>query len=268
MMGSGKETMPVLHTYDMGSGVMALSTTRQGGVGTGRYGQMNINSFCGDEPQAVAANRLLLAHELGIPETCIVMPHQTHGTVCVAVDNRLTGLTEEAHKASLEGVDGLMTRTPGLCIGVSTADCIPVLLYDAEHRAVAAVHAGWRGTVARITRKAVEAMTRHYATRPEMLKAVIGPGISLESFEVGQEVYDCFSNAGFNMDSMARRFDKWHIDLPACNAMQLQEAGVEPENIHLSGICTYKQPDRFFSARRLGVQSGRIFNGILLKGEK
>lgn len=158
-----------------------------------------------------------------------------------------------------------MTDVPQLCIGVSTADCIPVLLYDSTHRAVSAVHAGWRGTVLRIVQKAVEAMCHAYGTAPADLQAVIGPGISLDSFEVGDEVYDQFLSAGFDMQPISRREAKWHIDLPMCNRLQLMEAGVPADHIQMTNICTYQQYDRYFSARRLGIQSGRIYTGILIK---
>ena len=156
-----------------------------------------------------------------------------------------------------------MTNLPGLCIGVSTADCIPVLLYDEQQHAACAVHAGWRGTVQRIVDHAVTAMQLSYGTDPAQLRAVIGPGISLDSFEVGDEVYDSFAAAGFEMAAISRHDEKWHIDLPVCNQIQLQEAGVRA--IYLSGICTYQHADRYFSARRLGIQSGRIFTAIMLK---
>ena len=158
-----------------------------------------------------------------------------------------------------------MTDVPQLCIGVSTADCIPVLLYDSIHRAVSAVHAGWRGTVLRIVQKAVEAMHNAYGTAPADLQAVIGPGISLDSFEVGDEVYEQFLSAGFDMQPISRRDAKWHIDLPMCNRLQLMEAGIPSNNIQMTNICTYQQYDRYFSARRLGIQSGRIYTGILIK---
>jgi YfiH family protein len=165
----------------------------------------------------------------------------------------------------IEGVDAVMTDVPQLCIGVSTADCIPVLLYDSTHRAISAVHAGWRGTVLRIVQKAVETMRDTYGTAPADLQAVIGPGISLDSFEVGDEVYDQFLSAGFDMQPISRREAKWHIDLPMCNRLQLMEAGIPSNNIQMTNICTYQQYDRYFSARRLGIQSGRIYTGILIK---
>jgi YfiH family protein len=161
----------------------------------------------------------------------------------------------------IEGVDAVMTDVPQLCIGVSTADCIPILLYDETHHAVCAVHAGWRGTVKRIVHAATHAMHATYCTEPFQLKAVIGPGISLESFEVGDEVYQQFADAGFNMGQIARKYSKWHINLPLCNRLQLEEWGVK--DIYMSGICTFQQYKDYFSARRLGVNSGRIFTGIM-----
>ena len=98
-----------------------------------------------------------------------------------------------------------------------------------------------------------------------MLKAVIGPGISLEHFEVGDEVYEEFRGAGFDMAAVARRYDKWHIDLWEANRLLLVEGGVCPDNIKTAGVCTYAHADRFFSARRLGIDSGRIFSGIMME---
>jgi YfiH family protein len=183
------------------------------------------------------------------------MPHQVHGTEVRRIDAPPSEV--------IEGVDAVMTDVPGLCIGVSTADCIPILLYDARHHAVCAVHAGWRGTVKRILHRAVAAMTDAYGCIPSEMKAVIGPGISLESFEVGDEVYEQFADAGFEMGVLARKYSKWHIDLPLCNRLQLETLGVK--DIMTSTICTYKDFSHYFSARRLGVQSGRVFSGIMLR---
>jgi YfiH family protein len=158
-----------------------------------------------------------------------------------------------------------MTNLRGVCIGVSTADCIPILLYDSEHHAACAVHAGWRGTVARIAEKAVAAMRNTFASQPEKMCAVIGPGISLQNFEVGDEVYDIFMKQGFSMEKIAERFQKWHIDLPLCNSLQLQSCGIAEERIQMSGICTYDSCHDYFSARRLGINSGRIFTGAVIR---
>ena len=248
---------PQLTYYNMGTGVTAFSTTRQGGCSTGNYAAFNINGYCGDDEVHIAANKVALCSLLGIDSNRLVMPHQVHDCVVRRIDGPQQGV--------IEGVDAVMTDVPQLCIGVSTADCIPVLLYDSTHRAVSAVHAGWRGTVLRIVQKAVEAMRDTYGTAPADLQAVIGPGISLDSFEVGDEVYNQFLSAGFDMQPISRRDAKWHIDLPMCNRLQLMEAGIPADHIQMTNICTYQQYDRYFSARRLGIQSGRIYTGILIK---
>ena len=246
---------PQLTYYDLGAQVVAFSTTRHGGCSVGNYAAFNINNYCGDEAAHIAENRRALAGLLGIDDSHIVMPHQVHGTEV----RRIDGPQQEI----IEGVDAVMTDVSRLCIGVSTADCIPILLYDEAHHAVCAVHAGWRGTVQRIAQVAVEAMCKTYGSDPLQMKAVIGPGISLESFDVGEEVYQQFADAGFDMTKIARMYAKWHIDLPMCNRLQLEEMGIR--DIYLSGICTYQQCNDYFSARRLGINSGRIFTGVLLR---
>ena len=256
---------PVLHFYDFGPEVKAFSTTRQGGYSEGNYGQFNINRYCGDSPEHIAQNRQALCQLLDIDDRHLLMPHQVHLTEVATIDADFLCLTADERQQRLEGVDAVMTDMSGVCVGVSTADCIPVLLYDAEKHAVCAIHAGWRGTVARIVEKAVKAMTATYGTNPSNLVAQIGPGISLDSFEVGDEVYDAFAQAGFNMQSISERREKWHINLPLCNKLQLMAMGVKPEQICMSDICTYKSHDTFFSARRLGINSGRIFTAILMK---
>ena len=249
---------PVLHFYDFGEGVTAFSTTRRGGFSKGNYGEFNINRYCGDNVESISQNRALLCGLLGIDDCRLLMPHQVHETEIVAVD-------ETSCEAELEGVDALMTNISGICIGVSTADCIPVLLCDKVHRAVCAIHAGWRGTVKRIVEKAVGAMTSTYDTRPADIQAQIGPGIHIESFEVGDEVYEAFANEGFEMGTISRKVgQKWHIDLPECNCQQLLGSGIPAAQIAVSPICTYQHPETYFSARRLTINSGRIFTGILM----
>ncbi len=280
---------PVLHLYDIGEAlrsettdgfakfgndaIVAFSTTRHGGVSKGRYGEFNINPYCGDDAAAIGDNRAALCEELGIDDSLLVLPHQVHGTKCLNVDTPLLRCAPDERQRQLEGYDALMTNLKGVCIGVSTADCIPVLVYDPQRHVTAAIHAGWRGTVARIVEKTLVAMKASYGTEASEAMAIIGPGISLSNFEVGQEVYDAFAAAGFDMGKIARRFpckddprkEKWHIDLPLCNKRQLTRAGLKEPNIICSGICTYDHADDFFSARRLGIRSGRIYTGIMIK---
>ena len=258
-------THPELRYYDFGEGVTAFSSTRRGGYSKGNYGEFNINRYCGDDVQAIAQNREALCQLLGISDNHLLMPHQVHLAEVVKIDEAFLSLSANEQQQQLEGVDALMTDVSRVCIGVSTADCVPVLLYDAEHHAVCAVHAGWRGTVQRIVEVAVDRMRTAYGSRPQQLVAQIGPGISLDSFEVGDEVYEAFEKAGFEMASISRRDEKWHIDLPLCNRLQLEALGVPPTHISMTSDCTFRQPETWFSARRLGIQSGRIYTGIMLK---
>lgn len=255
---------PKLQYYHLGDGVTAFSTMRQGGYSKGNYGDFNINSYCGDDKEAIRKNREALCQLLDISDEHLLMPHQVHLTKIVQIDKVLLSLTVNERQQLLEGVDALMTNVKGLCIGVSTADCIPVLLFDPIHRAACAIHAGWRGTVQRIVEKAVQQMTAVYGTHPSDIVAQIGPGIHLDSFEVGDEVYETFADEGFDIQTISRHDEKWHIDLPECNRLQLISTGVSPQNITVSPICTFQQSDTFFSARRLGINSGRIFTAIII----
>ena len=294
---------PRLQYYSLGEDVTAFSTSRSGGYSEGRYGEFNINRYCGDSEEAISQNREALCRILGIDDDRLLMPHQVHQTEIAVVDEDLLKLSAEEQVQRLEGVDVLMTNVRGVCIGVSTADCIPVLLCDPVRHAVCAIHAGWRGTVMRIVEKAVTEMTAVYGTCPADIMAQIGPGIHLDSFEVGDEVYDAFAHEGFPMERISKKYlmdkscsrsnlfallakklftfhsipeqssptrslsllpSKWHIDLPESNRLQLLTAGLRADRIAVSSVCTYQQSDTFFSARRLGIDSGRIFTGILL----
>lgn len=256
---------PQLTYYDIAEDVIAFSSTRHGGVGEGNYSEFNVNLYCGDDAEAIAENRKALCKLLKISGDRLVMPHQVHATGIAQIGRTFFRLSDEVRCQVLEGVDALMTNLPGVCIGVSTADCIPIILYDPEHRAASVVHSGWRGTVADIAGVAVTSMQMAYHSRPEVLKAVIGPGISLANFEVGDEVYEQFAAAGYPMAQIARKYEKWHIDLWTCCRLQLEEVGLKGENIQTSGICTYDHCDDYFSARRLGVDSGRILTAVVIR---
>lgn len=252
--------------HNIGEGVRAFSTTREGGVSSRAYTGFNITHYCGDDPSAVRCNRAVLCNELGVSDGRLILPRQTHGCEVLCIDEAFLSLNADEQEGLLYGKDAVITDVPRLCIGVSTADCVPVLLYDAVKGVVAAVHAGWRGTVARIAEKALERMQRRYGCSPVDVMAVIGPSISLDAFEVGDEVYDTFVEAQFPMGSIARRYGKkWHIDLWEANRLQLLHCGVPAEAVTVCGICTFNSCDEFFSARRLGINSGRIFNGIMIK---
>lgn len=243
--------------------IFCFSTTRHGGYSEGNYASFNCNHYCGDDPEKVEQNRTLLCSLMPVRLEMLVIPHQTHGTEVREIDETFVGLASEKQKELLEGVDALVSDCPGVCLCISTADCIPVLCYDTKHKVIAAIHAGWRGTVARIVEKTLERMSELYGTEGEDVRACIGPGISLEAFEVGEEVYEAFKTAGFDMERIARRYAKWHIDLWEANRIQLLAKGVKASNVELAGICTYQHATDFFSARRLGIHSGRILSGIM-----
>ena len=239
------------------SNIFCFSTTRHGGCSDGAYATMNCTHYCGDSPKNVQENMMILRNLFPVPPRALIVPHQTHSTN-VRIISALPAEEE------LYDVDAVITHLPGYCVCVSTADCIPVLLYDKRNLVVAAAHAGWRGTVGGIVQKTRTTMRQEYGTDMNDVLACIGPGISLESFEVGDEVYENFSKAGYDMNRIAKKYDKWHINLWEANRIQLEEVGVKHANIETAGICTYKEYHDFFSARRLGIKSGRILSGIML----
>ena len=242
-------------------------TTRQGGCGKGTYGTFNCTPYSGDEPDVVCRNQQLLCDALTVSPKELVIPFQTHGVEIGKIDRRYISFSDEERKTYLQGKDALVTNMPGYCLCVSTADCVPLLLFDKANRVIAAVHAGWRGTVARIVERTIETMRREFASEPKDMLACIGPSISLESFEVGEEVWQAFADANFEMERISLRNQdtgKWHLDLWEANRLQLLGKGVSAGSIELAGVCTYLNEDRFFSARRLGIKSGRILSGIML----
>jgi polyphenol oxidase len=169
---------------------------------------------------------------------------QVHSTECVAAGGR-SGVLGEG--------DALLEDVEGAVVAVRTADCIPLLLVDDEHQAVAAVHAGWRGTAAGIVGRALAQMRERFGTSPSRLHAAIGPGIGKCCYEVGPEVAARFGGQG-----------RAHLDLPEVNRRQLLEAGVTAERIYASNLCTRCRPEEFHSYRRDGEAAGRLhsFAGI------
>jgi len=246
----------MLH-YRLADHVVAFSTQRNATDANNPYDGFNITHYSGDNPDHVSSCRQQLCELLDIDQRHLIVPRQVHGTLVAEV-------TDDNLDDSFEGVDALVTMLPHCCIGISTADCVPILLHDADNGAIAAIHAGWRGTVARIASRTIATMASLYGSRATAIKAVIGPSIGQEAFEVGEEVYEAFMKAGFKMDDIAMFMNgKWHIDLWKANSRILQEAGVRPTNIQTAARCTYTEYDHFFSARRLGIKSGRIYSGIL-----
>lgn len=243
-------------------------TTREGGVSRGHYAALNPSEYSGDDAEAVRRNRLLIAEAIGIIPEKLLTPYQVHGDEVRVIDALFSSLTSEKQRAYLQGVDALVTAIPGFCVAVATADCVPILLYAADRKVVAAVHAGWRGTVQRIVEKTVRCMTDQFACDPACIKAGIAPSIGKDAFEVGEEVVEAFKKAGMDLSRIMERHvetGKAHIDLWEANRIQLLEAGLSASQVEVAGICTYTHFEDFFSARRLGIESGRILSGIVIK---
>ena len=247
--------------------IFHFMTTRHGGVSVGPFASMNPGLYSADNPAAVQKNLGILADAIGLPVENIFMPHQTHQDKIFEIDQSFLELDVASQKQQLEGVDALVTKLPNVCVSISTADCVPVLLYAPDQKVVAAIHAGWRGTVLRIVQQTAEMMVRTYGCDPTQIIAGIGPSISQKAFEVGEEVVEAFANARFAMDQILWRnpeTGKGHIDLWETNRLQLIEAGLCSEHIEILGVCTYANYQDYFSARRLGVRSGRIVSGIFM----
>ena len=194
----------------------------------------------------------------------VIQGHQVHGSRIAIVDR--PGMTRE----DLEGYDAFITTLTGVAIGVRTADCVPVLMYDPVHRVIAAVHSGWKGTVLMISKSTVNLMGERFGTNPEDIQVVIGPAIGPDSFQVGEEVAEKFKDAGFPMETIwsfqgqgdgSPMSGGHHIDLFKANRWILEDCGIPPENIRIHDIDTYLDPS-FFSARREGTQCGRNINAI------
>ncbi|HJV79081.1 MAG TPA: peptidoglycan editing factor PgeF [Paludibacter sp.] len=242
-------------------------TSRKGGVSVGNYASFNLSPFSGDNPQHLNGNQQILCNKLGIDSEKLIIPFQTHGTEIREISDAFFQLTSDEKSQYLNGVDAIFTQLQEICIGVTTADCVPLLFFDPNKHVVAAAHAGWRGTCARIAEKTVLALVDRFECNPADIQVVIGPSISAKVYEVGEEVADSFNSAGFDTSKICeKRGDSIFLDLWKANQQSLEDIGIPAAHIEVSGICTYTEHERFFSARRLGIKSGRLLSGIMLKG--
>ncbi|ADV43427.1 peptidoglycan editing factor PgeF [Bacteroides helcogenes] len=247
--------------------ISCFVTTRHGGCSRGSYASFNCTPYTGDDTECVSRNQELLCEGLPQRPVELVIPYQTHGNRILVIGSEYLSASPQRRLAMLQGTDSLVTFERGYCLCISTADCIPILLYDPKHQAIAAVHAGWRGTANCILGHTLAKMRALCHTDGKDVIACIGPGISLASFEVGDEVYETFRESGFQMDYISKwkqETHKYHIDLWAANRLQLLDFGVPSTQVETAEICTFMQHEDFFSARRLGIKSGRILSGIMI----
>ncbi|MBZ5713418.1 peptidoglycan editing factor PgeF [Nannocystis pusilla] len=226
-------------------------TDRTGGVSRGRFESLNLGRRWGDEPANVDENLRRVAEAGGFEPEELRLVRQVHGATAL----RVSALTPGAE------ADALWARASDrpVVVGVMTADCVPVLLADHAATAVAAIHSGWRGTVANVVGATIAALVAD-GVDPSQLRAAIGPCIEVEAFEVGEEVASQFAPAHVRREPGRRP----HVDLVAAVRAQLEDAGVSRDCIERVGGCTCRNPERYFSYRRDGAGIGQMlaFIGI------
>lgn len=249
------------------AGVRHGFSTRVGGVSEGAVGSMNLGFRMGDDPGKVRENHRRLADAIGYSVDRLVFSDQVHGTEIRRVDASDCG-KGILRESDIRGVDGLITDDPNVVLMTFFADCVPLFFYDTRHRAIGAVHSGWRGTVRRIGRRAVEEMGREFGTEPEDLLVAVGPSICQDCYEVGEDVADAFRKefAREQWDELliAGPDQKYRLDLWRANEIILQEAGIPSGQVKVSGLCTCCNSDFLFSHRASGGKRGSLAGVITL----
>ncbi len=236
-------------------------STRMGGVSRGYYSTMNFSFTRGDDPDDVRGNYNRMASALGIEKEKMVLSWQTHTTNIRVVTEQDAG-KGVVRDRDYKDIDGLMTDVPGLTLVTFFADCVPLYFVDTKNRAIALSHSGWRGTVNRMGEKTVEKMRETFGTDPKDLICAVGPSICKECYEVGEDVISefekSFSEENFPKIYSPKGDGKFLLDLWEANRIILTEAGVPPENISVTDICTKCNPDLLFSHRGMGEKRGNM----------
>jgi YfiH family protein len=235
-------------------GARGVFTTRKGGLSQRPFDSLNLGYGGGDDPGVVAKNRALLVQTLGLPGD-IKAVHQVHGSDVYILKDRNGA-------KPLKGYDAIITALKGVPIGVLTADCVPILLYDPVKQVVGAVHAGWKGTVGGVPAKAVKEMSASFGCHPTDIRAGIGPSIGPCCYEVEDNVVvPLHKSVGRSCEDLLSpsRPGHWQFDLWKTNHRTLLLAGLRPENINVFGVCTSCNTDKFFSHRKSGGSTGRMF---------
>jgi YfiH family protein len=238
-------TIPAL---DKAARMLHAFTTRRNGLGARSSGARQPEDW------------EVIADAFGIYADRVVTVNQVHGENIVMVDDLNFQDVRTAH------ADALMTAVPGIAVGVETADCVPVLLYDPVKPAVAAVHAGWRSTVKKIVQKTVHRMHEAFGSDASRMTAAIGPAIGPECYEVDDPVMGPVQEAFSFWREVAtpRTQDRWSLDLVKANRLELMQVGLQEKNIHSLGMCTSCRRDLFYSYRAEG-RTGRMLSVIMLK---
>ena len=244
-------------------GLVHCFTSKNGGESKGKISGLNLGFRVGDDCDAVAANYLLVAKDLGFPEKRMTAAKQTHSTDIVVVTNENSGCGVSRLSETFEA-DGLVTNLSNTPIGVFYADCVPILLADKSTGVIAAVHSGWRGTVGRISENAIKVMREKFGASPSNIFAVIGPSIGPCCFETGAEVATEFD------ETLCQKLPdgKFKVDLWEANRRILLGCGILPENIDVFGLCTVCRNDILYSYRTHKDKTGRMGAFIMIKEDR
>jgi hypothetical protein len=232
-------------------GVAVAVTTRHGGVSEGAHESLNLGLHVGDDPKRVITNRERAARAFGVELGTIVFAEQVHGADATVVGLPERGRGTRQMADAISSTDILITTAVDTTLAILVADCVPLALLDPDARVLAAIHAGWRGTAARASARALDAMCA-LGARPDRVVAFIGPGVHPARYQVDDNVYDALTRA-VAPDALAAEVarpsedGRWRIDLMAANHQQLQLAGVVPEHIFDCGVTT--ADDDYFSDR-------------------
>lgn len=243
------------------AGFMHAFSTRLGGISSLSDDALNLGFVPGDAPANVIENRRRFLAALGATGWKLITARQVHSSTVLVV-----GRAEPSAGHTQPASDALITSEAGWLLAVQTADCVPILVADAARRVVAAVHAGWRGTLAGIAEKTVTRMREEFGTRPEDCLAALGPAAQACCYEVGRKVVESFRSRFDDAErfiSSRQPSGRWYLNLELSNVRQLIGAGLRSENIFPSGLCTICRHDLFFSHRREGHQGvGRMMSVI------
>lgn len=252
-------TFPLLRQTGM---VRHLFSTRLGGVSEGIYASMNLSYTRGDNKESVDENFRRIAAVLGCRVDDIVCSDQTH-TTNLKVVGRQDGGKGITRPRNYHDIDGLLTNEPGVVLATFYADCVPLYFVDTKRHAIALAHSGWRGTVARMGQCVVEKMRQVYGTEPEDITAAIGPSICQACYEVSEDVAQAFCKEfrkpGQEQEILlSKGGGKYQLDLWRANEIVLTEAGILPERIQVTDICTCHNSEYLFSHRASHGKRGNL----------
>lgn len=236
--------------------LLALQTTKRGGISPAPFESLNLGRNTADNPKHVDENTRRLCQLLDIKPEQLAGSEQVHGTAILHV----------LSPGFSYGYDALVTKELGVYLCIFTADCFPVLLCDTQTMAVAAIHAGWKGTAGGIVTKTVLFMQEQFGTNPENLLAWVGTGISQAAYEVDAAVAGWFDSA-YLMPSPGDT-GKYNLDLAGANRSQLLDAGIPPSRIECSAFCSSHDADLFYSYRRDAGNTGRMLSMIGLTADQ